>query len=388
MEQLNIIYHELTDKVKTGFTRYLLPKINWNARLIAITGPRGVGKTTLMLQKIKIENKIDESLYVSLDNIYFSNHTLFELAGYFYRYGGRHLFIDEVHKYETWSQEIKNIYDSFPDLQIVFSGSSILDIYKGFGDLSRRVVPYHLNGLSFREYLIFETGQDTEAYSLDQILSQKVKIKLENPLIHFKKYLNHGYYPFYKDDDFMIRLTGTVNAVLEVDIPKYLDLKVSTIDKLKHLLQIISESVPFKPNYSKIADIIGVSRNLLPDYLAYLEKAGLILELTNETKGIRRLGKVNKVYLNNPNLAYMLSGEHANIGNIRETFFFNQLKLNHKVFSSETVDFKVEGNEFEIGGKSKGNKQISKLSNAYIVKDDIEYGFGNTIPLWHFGLLY
>ncbi|HOK62151.1 ATP-binding protein, partial [Tenuifilum sp.] len=361
---------------------------NWNARLIAITGPRGVGKTTLMLQKIKIENKIDESLYVSLDNIYFSNHTLFELAGYFYRYGGRHLFIDEVHKYETWSQEIKNIYDSFPDLQIVFSGSSILDIYKGFGDLSRRVVPYHLNGLSFREYLIFETGQDSEAYSLDQILSQKVKIKLENPLIHFKKYLNHGYYPFYKDDDFMIRLTGTVNAVLEVDIPKYLDLKVSTIDKLKHLLQIISESVPFKPNYSKIADLIGVSRNLLPDYLAYLEKAGLILELTNETKGIRRLGKVNKVYLNNPNLAYMLSGENANIGNIRETFFFNQLKLNHKVFSSETVDFKVEGNEFEIGGKSKGNKQISKLSNAYIVKDDIEYGFGNTIPLWHFGLLY
>ena len=388
MEQLNIIYHELIDKVNTRFTRYLLNQINLNARLLAITGPRGVGKTTLMLQKIKIENKIDESLYVSLDNIYFSNHTLFELADYFYRYGGRHLFIDEVHKYETWSQEIKNIYDSFPDLQIVFSGSSILDIYKGFGDLSRRVVPYHLNGLSFREYLIFETGENTEVYSLNQIVSQKVKISLENPLIYFRKYLNHGYYPFYKDNDFMIRLAGAVNAVLEVDIPKYLDLKVSTIDKLKHLLQIISESVPFKPNYSKIADLIGVSRNLLPDYLAYLEKAGLILELTNETKGIRRLGKVNKVYLNNPNLAYMLSGENANIGNIRETFFFNQLKLNHKVFSSETVDFKVEGNEFEIGGKSKGNKQISKLSNAYIVKDDIEYGFGNTIPLWHFGLLY
>jgi predicted AAA+ superfamily ATPase len=388
MEQLNIIYHELIDKVNTRFTRYLLNQINWNARLIAITGPRGVGKTTLMLQKIKIDNKIDDSLYVSLDNIYFSNHTLFDLAGYFYRYGGRHLIIDEVHKYKSWSQEVKNIYDSFPDLQIVFSGSSILDIYKGFGDLSRRVVPYHLHGLSFREYLIFETGENTEVYSLNQIVSQKVKISLENPLIYFRKYLNHGYYPFYKDNDFMIRLAGAVNAVLEVDIPKYLDLRVSTIDKLKHLLQIISESVPFKPNHSKIADLIGVSRNLLPDYFSYLEKAGLILQLTNDTKGIRRLGKVNKVYLNNPNLAYMLSGEHANIGNIRETFFFNQLKLNHKIFSSESVDFRVEGNEFEIGGKSKGNKQVSKLSNTYIVKDEIEYGFGNTIPLWHFGLLY
>jgi len=388
MEQLNIIYHELIDKVNTRFTRYLLNQINWNARLIAITGPRGVGKTTLMLQKIKIDNKIDDSLYVSLDNIYFSNHTLFDLAGYFYRYGGRHLIIDEVHKYKSWSQEVKNIYDSFPNLQIVFSGSSILDIYKGFGDLSRRVVPYHLHGLSFREYLIFETGENTEVYSLNQIVSQKVKISLENPLIYFRKYLNHGYYPFYKDNDFMIRLAGAVNAVLEVDIPKYLDLRVSTIDKLKHLLQIISESVPFKPNHSKIADLIGVSRNLLPDYFSYLEKAGLILQLTNDTKGIRRLGKVNKVYLNNPNLAYMLSGEHANIGNIRETFFFNQLKLNHKIFSSESVDFRVEGNEFEIGGKSKGNKQVSKLSNTYIVKDEIEYGFGNTIPLWHFGLLY
>lgn len=388
MEQLNIIYHELIDKVNTRFTRYLLNQINWNARLLAITGPRGVGKTTLMLQKIKIDNKIDDSLYVSLDNIYFSNHTLFDLAGYFYRYGGRHLIIDEVHKYKSWSQEVKNIYDSFPDLQIVFSGSSILDIYKGFGDLSRRVVPYHLHGLSFREYLIFETGENTEVYSLNQIVSQKVKISLENPLIYFRKYLNHGYYPFYKDNDFMIRLAGAVNAVLEVDIPKYLDLRVSTIDKLKHLLQIISESVPFKPNHSKIADLIGVSRNLLPDYFSYLEKAGLILQLTNDTKGIRRLGKVNKVYLNNPNLAYMLSGEHANIGNIRETFFFNQLKLNHKIFSSESVDFRVEGNEFEIGGKSKGNKQVSKLSNTYIVKDEIEYGFGNTIPLWHFGLLY
>jgi hypothetical protein len=270
----------------------------------------------------------------------------------------------------------------------VFSGSSILDIYKGFGDLSRRVVPYYLNGMSFREYLVFETGKQLDKYSLDQILSHKVSVKLETPLLYFKNYLKEGYYPFYKEDDFMIRLTGAINAVLEIDIPKYLELKVSTIDKLKHLLQIIAESVPFKPNHSKIADLVGVSRNLMPDYFSYLEKAGLILQLQDDTKGLRGLGKVNKVYLNNTNIASMLSGNNANIGNIREAFFFNQLHLNYKVFSSDSGDFKVNDITFEIGGKSKSKKQIAEISDAYLIKDDIEYGFGNTIPLWHFGLMY
>ncbi len=388
MEQLNVIYRELIDKTSLIFKRYLLEDIGWNARLIAITGSRGVGKTTLMLQKIKFDNKLEKSLYISADNIYFSSHTLFDLAGYFYKYGGRYLYIDEVHKYKNWSQEIKNMYDSFPDLQVVLSGSSILDIYKGFGDLSRRVVPYYLKGMSFREYLVFETGKPFDKYSLDDILSHKVSINLQTPLLHFKKYLKEGYYPFHKEDDFRIRLTGAINAVLEIDIPKYLELKVSTIDKLKHLLQIIAESVPFKPNHSKIADLIGVSRNLMSDYFSYLEKAGLILQLQNDTKGVRRLGKVNKVYLNNTNIASMLSGNNANIGNIRETFFFNQLHHNFNVFSSDSGDFKVNDIIFEVGGKSKGKKQIAEITDAYLVKDDIEYGYGNTIPLWHFGLTY
>jgi hypothetical protein len=388
MEQLNAIYRELVEKTSLVFKRYLLPEINWNARLVAITGSRGVGKTTLMLQKIKLDDNLEKSLYVSVDNIYFSNHTLFDLAGYFYKYGGRHLYIDEVHKYKNWSQEIKNMYDSFPDLQIVFSGSSILDIYKGFGDLSRRVVPYYLKGLSFREYLEFETGKQFDKYSLLDILSHEVGLKINTPLVYFKQYLKEGYYPFYKDNDFIIRLNGAINAVLEIDIPKYLDLKVSTIDKLKHLLQIIAESVPFKPNHSKIADLIGVSRNLLPDYFSYLEKAGLILQLHDETKGVRSLGKVNKVYLNNSNIAYMLSGSNANIGNIRETFFFNQLRLNYNVSSSNSGDFTINDATFEIGGKNKGKRQIAETPDAWLVKDDIEYGFGNTIPLWHFGLLY
>lgn len=366
----------------------MLDEINWKARLIAITGSRGIGKTTLMLQKIKIDGNLDKSLYVSVDNIYFSNHTLFDLASYFYKYGGRYLYIDEVHKYKDWSREIKNMHDSFSDLQIVFSGSSILDIYKGFGDLSRRVVPYYLKGMSFREYLLFETGKQFDKYSLHDILSHKVSIKLETPLFHFKNYLKEGYYPFYKEDDFMTMLTGAINAVLEIDIPKYLELKVSTIDKLKHLLQIIAESVPFKPNHSKIADLIGVSRNLMSDYFSYLEKAGLILQLQNDTKGVRGLGKVNKVYLNNSNIAYMLLGNNANIGNIRETFFFNQLGLNYKVFSSDSGDFEINDTTFEIGEKNKGQKQIAEILDAFLVKDDIEYGFGNTIPLWHFGLMY
>jgi uncharacterized protein len=341
-----------------------------------------------MLQKAKFDNQLDKSIYISVDNIYFSNHSIFDFASTFYKYGGRNLYIDEVHKYKGWSQEIKNMYDSFPDLKIIFSGSSILDIYKGFGDLSRRVIPYSLNGMSFREYLIFETGKTFEKFSLEEILSNKVSINLESPLAYFKSYLKEGYYPFYKEDDFVIRLNGAINTVLEIDIPKYLELKVSTIEKLKHLLQIIAESVPFKPNFSKIADLIGVSRNILPDYFSYLERAGLISQLHNETKGVRALGKVNKVYLNNSNIAAILSGANTNIGNIRETFFLNQLQTKFNVYASQTGDFMLDKKVFEIGGKNKDKKQIAGISNAYIVKDEIEHGFANTIPLWHFGLMY
>lgn len=388
MEHLNSIYRDLLDKTDISFKRYLLEKINWESRLIAITGARGTGKTTLMLQKIIIDKQIQKSLYVSVDNIFFANHSIFDLAGDFYKYGGRYLYIDEVHKYNGWSQEIKNIYDSFPELKIVFSGSSILDIYKGFGDLSRRVVPYILNGLSFREYLEFETGKKYEIVSLEDILSHNVNYNIESPLAYFKNYLKEGYYPFYKEKEFAIKLNGAINAVLEIDIPKYLDLKVATIEKLKQLLQIISESVPFKPNYSKLADIIGISRNLVPDYFTYLERAGLIMQLNENTKGIRALGKINKVYLNNTNLAINLSSKNANIGNIRETFILNQLRMINKVYSAENGDFAIDSIILEVGGKNKSSKQIKDIEKGFVVKDEIEHGFGNIIPLWHFGLMY
>lgn len=388
MEHLNSIYRDLLDKTDISFKRYLLEKINWESRLIAITGARGTGKTTLMLQKIIIDKQIQKSLYVSVDNIFFANHSIFDLAGDFYKYGGRYLYIDEVHKYNGWSQEIKNIYDSFPELKIVFSGSSILDIYKGFGDLSRRVVPYILNGLSFREYLEFETGKKYEIVSLEDILSHNVNYNIESPLAYFKNYLKEGYYPFYKEKEFAIKLNGAINAVLEIDIPKYLDLKVATIEKLKQLLQIISESVPFKPNYSKLADIIGISRNLVPDYFTYLERAGLIMQLNENTKGIRALGKINKVYLNNTNLAINLSSKNANIGNIRETFILNQLRMINKVYSAENGDFAIDSIILEVGGKNKSSNQIKDIEKGFVVKDKIEHGFGNIIPLWHFGLMY
>ncbi len=388
MEQLNIIYKNLLDKTAMSFKRYLFEKINWDSKLIAITGARGTGKTTLMLQKIKFDKQIKKSLYVSVDNIYFANSSIFDMAGDFYKYGGRFLYFDEVHKYKGWSQEIKNIYDSFPDLKIVFSGSSILDIHKGFGDLSRRVLPYTLNGMSFREYLIFEKGINYKTVSLNDILSHNVDYEIESPLAFFKKYLIEGYYPFYKDKNYYVRLNSTINAILETDIPKYLELKISTIEKLKQLLQIIAESVPFKPNMSKIADIIGVSRNLVPEYFSYFERAGLIMQLRTSTKGIRALGKINKVYLNNPNLSYSILGIHTNIGNIRETFLLNQLRMITQVYSAIKGDFTFDDKVFEVGGKGKTEKQINDDANSYIIKDEIEHGFGNVVPLWHFGLMY
>ncbi|MFH2141637.1 MAG: AAA family ATPase [Bacteroidota bacterium] len=388
MEQFNDIYKEMLDNTSISFKRYLLKKINWESRLIAITGARGTGKTSLMLQKIKLDKLVQKSLYVSVDNIYFTNNSIFDMAGTFYKYGGRYLYLDEVHKYKGWSQEIKNMYDSYPDLKIVFSGSSILDIYKGFGDLSRRVVPYTLNGMSFREYLVFETGKHYKKLGLKDILSHQVDYHIESPLAFFRNYLKEGYYPFYKEKDYTIRLNGVINAVLETDIPKYLELKVSTIEKLKQLLQIISESVPFKPNFSKIAEIIGVSRNMMHEYFSYLERAGLIMQLHDKTKGVRALGKVNKVYLNNPNLVYNLSETSSNIGNIRETFMLNQLRMIGNVFAAEKGDFTIDDMVFEVGGKGKTDRQIKEAGKGFVVKDEIEHGFGNVLPLWHFGLLY
>ena len=389
MEKLIEIYKGLLDRTEIVFVRYLHEEIEWSSRLIAVVGARGVGKTTLLLQRIKLYHNVNDTLYVNADDLYFTENTLFDLASIFYKNGGKHLFIDEVHKYENWSKEIKMIYDYYQDLQVVFTGSSILDIYRGSDDLSRRALTYKLEGMSFREYLNMSQGLQLPVYSLEDILSNKIVLKeIEHPIPLFKQYLEAGYYPFFKEEAYSERLRNVINITLEVDIPVYAKINIATSKKIKQLLYVISQSVPFKPNFSKIAEIVGVHRNQVVDFLFYLEKAGIVTQLRTETKGIRMLGKVEKVYLNNPNLIYAIAEGSPEIGNMRETFFLNQLLVKNKVITSGFADFKIGEYTFEVGGRNKKQKQIEDIDNAFIVKDYIEYGYLNTIPLLAFGFNY
>lgn len=389
MQRLIDTQNRVLQQADTSIKRYLYKQINWKNRLIAITGQRGTGKTTLLMQRIKEAEDSNEYLYISADSLFIYKLSLFEIALTFRNNGGKYLFIDEIHKYASWSGEIKHIYDAIPDLNIVFTGSSILDIMKGYADLSRRAVHYTLQGLSFREYLLFETNTNFPTYTLNEIVQQKVKIELDKPLFHFHNYLKKGFYPFYKEEDFELKLLSVINTVLEVDLVQYMDLKPSTIAKLKKLLQIISESVPFKPNISKIANLTDISRSLLPEYFSYLKRAGLTIMLQSSTKGIQALGKPEKMYLNNTNLCHTLVGNNeANIGNVRETFFASQLNALHTLTIPKKGDFLIDDIVFEIGGKTKTKSQITTIKNSYLVKDDIEVGYQNIIPLWHFGFLY
>ena len=388
MNQLQERYKKLLQETDIRFHRYMYSRINWDSRMIGLTGPRGVGKTTLVLQYIKENLSADMSLYVTAEDFYFADHRLLELADTFVKHGGRHLFIDEIHRYKDWSKELKLMYDYHPELQVVFTGSSVLDINKGVADLSRRAVMYHMQGLSFREYLSLFHDIKFPVYTLDDVLQRKVEIPQRfHPFQFFPDYLKQGYYPFPRENQDK-HIQQIVNLALESDIPQYAGMNVSTGRKLKQLLAIIAKSVPFKPNISSIATALNVSRNSVADYCLYIEEAGLIAQLRDDTGGIRGLGKVDKIYLDNASLIYNLGGEQADIGNIRETFFFNQMRVNHDVITSSVSDFQIDGNTFEIGGRKKGKKQIEGLPDAYVVKDDIEFAFGNTLPLWHFGFNY
>ena len=382
-------FETLLQNTTTDFKRYLYEKVSWDSRMIGIIGPRGVGKTTMILQYIKENLDKKKALYVSADDMYFSENKLVELADDFYKNAGEYLFIDEIHKYKDWSRELKNIYDSYPTLKVVFTGSSVLDILKGSADLSRRALIYKLQGLSFREYLNYFHNYEIEVFSLEQIINNEVKLEnIKHPLPLFNDYLQNGYYPFGNENELNLRLGQIIVQTLETDIPQYANLNVGTSRKLKQLLSIIAESVPFKPNFSKISEIIKVSRNSLDDYFSYMEKAGLIGQLRNEISGIRGLGKVDKVYLDNTNIIFNLAGERTNAGNLRETFFFNQMRLKNEVISSKKADFVIDNYTFEVGGKNKQQKQIEKDRKSFVVKDDIEFGYLNVIPLWAFGLNY
>ena len=389
MERLHEWMIKLLAETDTAFVRYLYDQIDWSSRMIGLTGPRGVGKTTLILQRIKQTFHEEQTLYATAEDFYFTDHRLLDLADDFVKHGGRRLFIDEIHKYRDWSRELKLMYDYYPELQIVFTGSSVLDIKKGVSDLSRRAVMHHMQGLSFREYLLLFHNISLPLYSLDEILAQKVSMPAGVHLLPLlADYLRHGYYPFAREGDFERKMQQIINQTMESDIPLYAGMNVATGRKLKQLLSIISRSVPFKPNMTTIAASLAASRNNIADYLLYIEQAGMIAQLRDSTGGIRGLGKVEKIYLDNPNLAALLAENQPDKGNMRETFFMNQLRVKYDVISSPVSDFQIADLTFEIGGRHKGGKQIEHAANGYIVKDDIETGFRNTVPLWHFGLTY
>ncbi len=389
MDRLFEYSNKLINEVDDSFVRYLYSEIKWRNRLLGLVGPRGVGKTTLVLQHIQQNLNKADTLYVTAEDFYFASNRLVDLADRFAKLGGKYLFIDEIHKYPDWAKELKLIYDYHSSLNVVFTGSSVLDIKKGSADLSRRAVVYHMQGLSFREYLALFHDIDANVFLLNEIINHEVVVpQVPHPLALFANYLERGYYPFAKEDDFDVRLRQIINQTLESDIPLYASMNVSTGRKLIQLLSIISESVPFKPNMSKIAEMLGISRNNMADYLLYIEEAGLIAQLRDSTGGIRGLGKVDKVYLDNTNLIFNLGDDIQNKGNIRETFFLNQTRVKHRVTSSATTDFSIGELNFEVGGRNKGQKQLKAVENGYVVKDDIESGYLNTIPLWHFGLMY
>lgn len=398
MEELYEYFIRELAKVDLTFQRYMIDEIDWNGRLSVITGSRGTGKTTLMLQHIKktFGNAPKNVLHVHADNIWFSVNKLFDLANEFDKMGGEYLFIDEIHKYENWAQEVKNIYDTFSNLKIVITGSSMLEIYKGNADLSRRAVHYTLNGLSFREFLEFDQKIEVKTYSLEEILTNHVEISSSimekvKPLPAFQNYLKQGYYPYYKSDKrfYLSKLANTINLILEIDLPSVENIEIHSIRKIKKLLWIISQSVPFTPNITTLAKELSVSRNSLLNYFTILERAGLINLLQSGVKGLNSLAKPEKIYLNNTNQIFALDPNNPDMGNIRETFFFNQIQTSHNITYSNKGDFKIDNRYIiEVGGKNKGKKQIMGIENGYLALDNIEFGYGNKIPLWMFGLLY
>ncbi|SDA94115.1 hypothetical protein SAMN03080617_03855 [Algoriphagus alkaliphilus] len=397
MEFIDEKFLKKIDATSLDFVRSIIDKIRWEARLIGIKGPRGVGKTTLLLQYIKKNLPIDhKTLYVSLDNIWFAQNSLLDLVDHFVKRGGKYIFLDEVHKYPNWSIEIKNIYDDFPELKIVFTGSSMLEILNARADLSRRAVIYYMQGLSFREFLVIKTKNKFPIHSLEALIENHVSIAREvlqkvKPLEHFGAYLNHGYFPFFQEvpDLYHQRLEEVVNMTLEIELPLLRSVDISYIPKLKHLLHIISESVPFIPNVTKLSERIGINRNTLVSYLFFLQEAHLTKNLYKDIKGITQMQKPEKIYLENTNFQFAFTPKNADLGNLRETFFINQLSHAHTVEYVKDGDFRVNGKYiFEVGGKNKTTEQIQGVKNSFIAADDIEYGNPKKIPLWLFGFMY
>lgn len=394
--QIERISNRRISKVPTAFHRYLFNNIDWGDRLIGIKGPKGSGKSTLICQHIKQE-VADKSkvLYVSLDDLWFTTHDVRDLVEYHYTHGGKYLFLDEVHYFPMWQRLIKNIYDEYMDMYVVFSGSSMLKIDSGEADLSRRLQTYTLNGMSFREYMIYEGLYEMDPLSLEDLLENHIDIAMEitsriKVLQSFEKYCMMGYYPFYKEirKSFEQRLTGVVNQILESDYPAIEDVTVPTIRKTRKMLMLLAETVPQKVNMSQLFRELETDRNQGLRMLSVLQRSGLVNLLDDDTKSINRMSKPEKIYLNNTNLMYALTTQ-INTGTLRETFFMNQTSCGHEVCYPKQGDFLIDHKYlFEVGGKGKNFEQIKDIPGSYLAVDGIEIGSRNRIPLWMFGLLY
>lgn len=396
MENLLEFQENALRQIKNDFRRYLHKQINWKHRMVGIKGPRGAGKTTLMLQHLKFDLGVPpEALYITADHNWFYNHSLFDVANDWYKQGGKILFIDEVHKYLNWSAELKNIYDGLPEMQVVFSASSALDIYRGEADLSRRVITYRLAGLSFREFILFTRGINFEAIHFDDIFKNHKSISRMiteefRPLPAFRKYLEVGYLPIIAEGEetYLMKLKQVINTIVDIDLSYIASYNSGTAVKVKKLLGVIAESVPFKPNIAALARKLDLSRDSVYQYIYQLKDARLLNTLSFEGKGVSTLQKPDKIFLENSNLAFALK-EKPDIGNIRETFVLNQLlNAGFNVGSPVKGDFITEGLTIEVGGKSKNSEQVKHLDNYIIASDNLETGAGNNAPVWLFGFLY
>lgn len=397
MESLFEKYYRKLDQTPLTFQRSLAMQIDWNNRFIGIKGARGAGKTTLLLQHARQNLPAgDKTLYVSLDDLYFTENRLFDLADRFLKQGGRYLLLDEVHRYPEWSRELKNIYDDFKELTVIFTGSSIIHLDRAKGDLSRRAIMYELMGLSFREFIQVTTGHTFEKLSLETLVEHHVEfarsvISKLHPLEHFKKYIQYGYYPYFLENEksYPQKLAETISLALTSDLPAiHPSISYASIERIRLLLHIISESVPFQPNVSKLSEHVGVTRNTIVNFFRYLEDLRIIRGLYASGQGLTVMQKPEKIFLHHPNLMYALSSEHGDVGSIRESFFINQTGAVGPVSYTKEGDFKVGKYTFEVGGKSKKERQVKDVPDAYVAADDIEIGHGRRIPLWLFGFFY
>ncbi|MEN0051278.1 MAG: AAA family ATPase [Bacteroidota bacterium] len=397
MKEIKERSDRLIQSISLAFQREALQTIKWKWRLISLIGARGVGKTTLMLQRAKLATTENEpAIYISLDDIYFTNHTLQDFADDFYKSGGKILYIDEVHKYPSWARAIKNIYDFYPELKVVFTGSSIIELLKQEVDLSRRALLYEINGLSFREYLRLQNIASYPKFSLDDILDRHEEIAADinqnmRPLQYFPDYLKIGYYPFFLEgtDFYAERLAQAVRLVIEIDLDFIPGYDPRNARKIYQLFYILASNVPFKPNISKLSEKIGIHRNTLVQYLHHLERASLINTLYPAGISTSILQKPEKIFLHNTNIAYAIAPSQINKGSLRETFLLNQLRVKHEVHLPKKGDFLIDDTyTIEAGGTSKSNKQIKDISNAFVAADGLELGTANKVPLWLFGFLY